>query len=107
MSLEQGKLFRDEALVRVEANAKDEFLSAARSVIVDMPIGHEFTTDDVWGAIPEPLREVHEPRAMGAVVRALAVSGYIQKTGRVIKSKMPACHARDKAEWVRGGKKSP
>lgn len=57
----------------------------------------EFTTDDLWKALGD-LRPI-EPRAMGALMRALSLHGHCRNTGRVRKSSRTSCHARPLAIW--------
>lgn len=96
-----GERARDEALVRVDAHADDDWKREAREAVLHAATHRaEFTTDYIWwlldqrGATPP-----HEPRAMGAVMRAAAREGLIVKTDRVHDSVRPASHRRPVAVW--------
>ena len=96
---EQAEAARDEAIARVEHNADRNWMVAAQTAVAFLAMTcDEFTTDEMW----EALREVdatHEPRAMGAVMRAAARRGLVVKTDRVRNSVRPECHARPVAVW--------
>jgi len=97
---EEGERRKEEAIRLVEQNtpygwkvrANKALVSAAR----DLP---EFTTDDI-----KQLMDVDdvppEPRAMGAIVKAAARKGTIEKVkGKYRESTDPACHRRPKQVW--------
>jgi hypothetical protein len=83
----------------VEANADLNWMAAAHTAVALLAMNcDEFTTDEMWAALRE-VDATHEPRAMGAVMRAAARHGLIVKTDRVRNSVRPECHARPVAIW--------
>lgn len=89
---------RDEAVRRVERHAPGAWIQAARDATVLVSLARfDFTTDDVWAALGD--RTPPEPRAMGAVMKALAGEGRIRATGEYRKSVRVECHARPVAVW--------
>lgn len=105
-----GAWGRDEALKALRSKYAAWLDNIGTPTLYALCKTHEFfTTDEVWdafGQYPSPV----ERRVMGALIRAFALRGLIAKTGVSEKSRMPACHARDKALWqsqlyvaVRGG----
>ena len=90
---------REEAIARVGAHAAPDFKTAAARIIDRLAKERtSFTTDDVWALLPEGC-ETHEPRAMGAAMRAAAKSYVIAPTDRTVNSTRPACHARPVRVW--------
>lgn len=98
---DDGERARDEALTRVTDHADPAWLKAAADVILALPAGTEWTTDQVWARLVTSGVSTHEPRALGAVVRRLALAGQIAKTGRYVPSARPECHARPIPIWRR------
>ena len=89
---------RDEAVRRVERAAPEAWMQAARDATVQVALSRfDFTTDDVWAALGDETPP--EPRAMGAVMKALAGEGRIRATGEYRKSVRVECHARPVAVW--------
>lgn len=86
---------RDEAVERVGANAAPDAIEAARGMILELPRGTEFTTDDLG----DP--GFAEPRAWGAVMHGLAAEGAIAATPGYRCSNRPVCHRRPKRVWRR------
>lgn len=97
----QGDLFAQAAIEDAEENADARWLTAARSVT--MQVAHElatFTTDDVWAELDR--REVprpREPRVLGAVTRALSRARFMVQTGEYVKSTRPETHSRPIPVW--------
>lgn len=98
---DEGARRRDEALARVEEHAPEDWNAVAtRAVLSCADRLYKFTTDDVWwqleelGTSPPP-----EPRALGAVVRRLALAGRIVNTGEWRKSDRAAAHRRPISVW--------
>lgn len=92
---------RDEAIDRVEANAHDLWLAAAREALDELCATREsFTSDDLWAALDGRDVSTHEPRAMGAVLRQAARDGLVAGTRQYRPSVRPACHARPVRVWV-------
>lgn len=95
-----GEQARDSSLEQVASAANEEWMSAAAQRVRSLAkTGEEFTTDDVWSGIPETIN-THEPRAMGAVMRALALENVIRPTGLYRRSRRSLCHARPLCVWV-------
>lgn len=95
-----GRARAADGIGRAGEHADDDWKAAARAAVLSMDAGAEFTTDDVWRRIPAGLT-TPEPRAMGAVMTALAGAGAIRKTDRVRESVRPEAHANPKAVWIR------
>lgn len=88
---------RDHALHRVDANAPDDWKTAAMEAIHRIAkYGHEFTTDDIWAMVQHP----PEPRALGAMMVKAQRAGWIRPTDRVRNSIRVECHARPVRIWV-------
>lgn len=92
----------DEAIAQANANAPKEWKQAAlwavRAVACSQPL---FTTDDVHAmlhelAVPVP----HEPRALGAIMRQAAQSGYCRATDTYRKSQRIEAHRGPKRVWA-------
>lgn len=89
---------RDEAIARAAEGAPAVWMERAKGVALHVAASKfDFTTDDVWAYLGED--KVREPRAMGAVMKALASEGRIRPTGEYRKSARPGCHARPVAVW--------
>lgn len=71
-------------------------LWAVRSVASRKP---SLTTDDVWAVLEDLQVKTPEHRAMGAVMRQAAVSGYIEPTDSYVRSRRPQCHCRPVLYW--------
>lgn len=96
-----GAALRDEALARVDDAADPEWKDVARELVLSIEPGIEFTTDRVWSLLDERGATTHEPRALGAIMRALALRGEIENTKRYQPSSRPECHARPIPTWRR------
>ena len=89
---------RDEAIRLVAEGSPAGWLDRARAKVLDVAGARfDFTTDDVWVALGED--KPPEPRALGAVMKALAHEGAIRATGEYRKSVRVGCHARPVAVW--------
>jgi hypothetical protein len=89
-----------EAIERVEEHANDRWIAEVRDVVrLLASCRHEFTTDDVWLQVDRLDVTTHEPRAMGAVMRFAARSGWVTATDRVVSSLRPECHCRPVRVW--------
>jgi hypothetical protein len=98
--LREAENARAAAIDQVERNADDEWREAAAEIIMRLAQTRSvFTTDDVWEQLVLAGYTTHEPRAMGAVMRASARMGVICKTDRVVNSRRAQCHARPVAVW--------
>jgi hypothetical protein len=77
-------------------NAPDDWKSRALSAVKSLcNTRAEFTTDD----LPEDIRSVGEPRAIGPLMLHAAMMGWCEKTDRMRKSIHVKNHARPKAVW--------
>jgi hypothetical protein len=93
----------DDAVARADEHADDTWKAAATAAVVLCAATlDDFTADDVWQALDLrwPWSSTHDPRALGAVIRACARSGLIRKTGRVRPSRLVRRHGRDVAIWT-------
>lgn len=88
----QESLFEQEAGTSWTEAADAAVREAAR-------LHREITTDIVWLLMPHELREVREPRALGAVMKRAAAERVIEDTGKVEKTSLKRAHRRPKAVW--------
>jgi len=93
---------RDDAIVRANRHANDEWTSLVFKIIrylaQELP---SFTTDHVWKWLQEyPDVQTHEPRALGAMMREAYKSGWVEPTDRYENSHRPECHARPVRVWA-------
>ena len=94
---EAGKV---EGMERAEENAPAEWVAAADAAVREAARLHrEITTEIVWLLMPHELREVREPRALGAVMKRASAEKVIEDTGRVEKTSLKRAHRRPKAVW--------
>lgn len=98
--LAAGEAARDASVAQV-GNAYQAWISRRLAFIKSLPVGREFTTDQLWAAAPAADHKITERRAMGAVMVEAQALGLIRPTGEYMKSSRPACHARPIAIWVR------
>lgn len=97
---EQGDLLAAQAIEQVEEHADSEWMTAAKHVLWKIiQHGEDFTTDLMWERLNAMDVHTHEPRAMGAVMRAAARAGLIATTGEYVKSSRPDCHSRPIPVW--------
>jgi len=96
----RGGALRDEGITRSDEAAKAEWKRAADEAVSFCARTRErLTTDDVWRAMPHGVREVREPRAMGAVMIRAAKAGLIVRTSVTEESSISRSHRRPKAVW--------
>lgn len=88
---------RDAAIARAGDNAATWVERAEAAVCRLAGMRGEFTTDEVWAELGDDAPP--EPRAMGAVMRALAGVGVIEATDRTRESVRPGCHRRPVRVW--------
>lgn len=92
---------RDVALARVDGAADPLWRAAADRIIRELAAsGVEFTTDDVWSRLDRTGTATHEPRALGALLKAAAQRGIVRATDRYRNSVRVECHARPVRVWV-------
>lgn len=98
----EGEWRLADAIERVDANAPVSWMTVAAKIARNLT--GEWTTDDVWRELDRlGIEPPHEPRAMGAITRALSHAGLIAKTGRTVKSERAECHRRDITVWLTVG----
>lgn len=96
----KAQRLKEQAIDRVEEAAPDEWLEAAQDAVLFVCQRlHQFTTDDIWQAMPEDIRQLREPRAMGAIMRQAARDGLCVATDRTRNSARAACHGRPLRIW--------
>lgn len=89
---------RDQAIARAAAAAPADWSQRARDAVMLVALARfDFTTDHVWDALGED--RPPEPRALGAVLKAMAGERLIRATGEYRKSVRVDCHARPLAVW--------
>jgi len=94
------KKIKDEAIGRVEKNAHQEWLSAARTVVRDLARRQQyFTADDFWIEIDKLDVQTHDNRAFGAVMREMARERLVTSTGRYVKTQRARRHSSPIAVW--------
>lgn len=97
---DEGARRRDEAIARVSDHAPIDWKDQAARAVTVLALLGPFTTDDVWRVLDEwQVLAPPEPRAMGAVMRRLAVTGKIVATGEWVKSARAEAHRNPKAVW--------
>lgn len=100
MTATQGDLLADAAIAQAEEHADRVWLSAAKQIVWDLiKDGRPFTTDDCWARLDTLDVVTHEPRALGAVLRAAAKAGYIEQTGEYVATARPKAHSRPIPYW--------
>jgi hypothetical protein len=88
---------RDEAVARAGLGAGD-WIGRARGAVQSVALARfDFTSDEVWDVLGDDRPD--EPRALGAVMKAMARDGLIRATGEYRKSARVDCHARPVAVW--------
>lgn len=92
---------RDEALQRVDEHADQDWKREARDAVLHAAAHRaEFTSDYIWWLLQQRgVMPPHEPRALGAIMRAAAREGLIQRSDRVVESVRVANHRRPVAVW--------
>lgn len=91
---------REQAIDEVEENAEMRWLTEATTALLRVAQTRgTFTSDDVFMAMPEDVRYVREPRAMGAIMRSGVRGGLIEPTGEFRETDHVASHRRPKRVW--------
>lgn len=99
-TLWEAQRVTEEAIARAQANANDEWMREVRAIVWRLARARtEFTTDQVWVQADRLEATTHEPRALGAVMRAAAQAGWVTPTDRVRNSVRPECHCRPVRVW--------
>lgn len=90
----------NDAIQRVGEHAHPEWLAEARDAVYVVALRlPQFTTDDVWDAMQDVEVTTHEPRALGAVMRAAAKEGICAPSLGYVNSRRRACHLRPLRVW--------
>ena len=90
---------RDEAMVRVERNAHEEWKDVALEAVYQAAlVNGKFIVDEVWRYMP-PDVSTHELRAMGAVMKKAAKAGWITGTGEYRPSAKVTTHKGLRHVW--------
>lgn len=90
----------DQAIEWVKLGAPGDWMERAQAAVVRVALAADpFTTDDVWAKLEEGDRNLLEPRAMGAVMRAGARASIIEATPLWVKSERVECHHRPIRVW--------
>jgi hypothetical protein len=87
---------REEAMLRAYVSAPSVWVVEAHMTIDRL--SHRlpfFTSDDVWRELWKP----PEPRAIGPVFTAMARDGYIEFSGRYVKSQQVSRHNTEIKVW--------
>jgi hypothetical protein len=74
------------------------YQAASRAIMLVAKREAVMTADDVWRAIPAGLT-THDPRALGALMRAAKKAGIITPTKRWAESTRRVCHRRPMRVW--------
>ena len=91
---------RDQSIDLVEKGADSQWKKEVETAIQKIVrIRETFTTDDVWAAMPEGIRDDVEPRAMGAMMRNAAKSGLCVALSQWKPSVRVCCHRRPLRVW--------
>jgi len=97
--IDTAQLDKAAAIAAASAEADRAWMREAMAAVRHLATVHdEFTTDNVWACLPNDV-STHEPRAMGAVMRAAMKEGVIAPLDRYEMSARPACHCRPVRVW--------
>lgn len=92
---------RDAAIERVEEHADARWKGAAWNALHRvLARKKEFIAADVFAEIPEHLRDVREPRAMGAIIKAAQQAKLIEPTDRHRATDSVRSHRRPQRVWA-------
>lgn len=99
-----AEVARDDAMTEADLHAEPSWRLAARQAILRVALNHPtgFTTDEVWAELADGDTATHEPRALGAQMRAAAKAGEITGTDTYRPSTRADCHMRPVRVWRRG-----
>jgi len=96
-SLALGELGKERGMAAAARGVGLVWMAEARTVIRKVAREQrEFTSDHVWAA---GLARPNEPRALGAALTELARAGFIEKTGKYVKTTQKTRHAAPIAVW--------
>ena len=95
-----GEARKADGMARAYDNANRDWKAAAAATVRDLArVKATFTADDVWAQLDALGFATREHRAMGAVMRAAAMDGWIVKTDRVVPTTRPCANRRPVAVW--------
>jgi hypothetical protein len=100
--INEGAVLRDEALARVEAHADAEWKRIAYLVLCRVAVlNPTITSDNVWDVMTDeyPNVSTHEPRAMGATMKAGQKAGLIEPTDTFVRTPRPQAHKAPIMVW--------
>lgn len=80
-TIPQARERRDESMAAVDGNASEDWKDAAWSIVRLFPANHVFMAEDVRDALDAKGLVVHDRRALGPVIMAMARGGLIEKAG--------------------------
>lgn len=97
----EGTRLRDEAIEQVEEHAEPDLKAELLAAVRRVARGRAFlTSDDVWVDFRARSSDApHEPRVLGAVMRAAAKLGWIEPTDDFRLSERPETHRNPKRVW--------
>ena len=92
---------KEQAIQQVATNTNPYWAAQCRTIIQQIATTtNTFTTDDIWQALHDAyLPTPHEPRAIGAILTAMARENLITATDTYRTSARAACHARPIRVW--------
>lgn len=91
---------REDAIQRVEQHADPDWKTIAYETGLRLAESRAtFTSEDIFDAMPNTV-STHEPRAMGAVLRALKRDGIVEATDRFVTSTSLVGHGRPSRVWA-------
>lgn len=97
----EGAALRDAALEAGLEHADPLWKMCVILFIEGMPVGTEFSTDEIHARLATQGVTTHDSRALGGIIRALAKRGLIRRTGAYVSTTRPEAHCRPVAVWVR------
>ena len=97
LDFDKARQAKEKAIAQVGAHANPDWNARACAAVLAVASRRlPFTTDHVWAT---GLEKPREPRALGAVMRSLAVAGLIRPTGRWVDSAQVSRHNTSVREW--------
>jgi hypothetical protein len=81
----------------------EDWKDAAREAVIEMPIGHTFTADDLIAVVGLPSGDAgqNENNAVGAIINGMAKQKLIAKTASRVNATRKGSHARELTVWRR------
>ncbi len=94
---DEGRALKAAGISRVESHTPDDYKEKFKQTVLNLPVGHLFTSDDVLAAVGLPPNHLN---AVGALMSGLAKSNMIEKVSYV-QSKRESRHAAEIKLWRR------